>query len=551
MKLYKHQQQAVDETTALIALGSEKVGIEAPTSWGKSLAIAELARVLPGKVAIVVTFTPLIEQISEHLDELNVEHSILKAGMEDKFDINKRVQVVMKQTYHARRDKLDLKVEYMIKDEVHVEWFGQKRMDEIYSSLGSPILVGLSATPYDSKGYKLKGLNDIVRTKGVKELTEEGYLTPVKYFVPKFAEQIDYTKFNKAAGDYSEADIDSVVLEDEYMDEAIKAMVRMDIANKKTIIFANSIEHAELVASKLIEKNVKAYPYHSKQDKRLSESIIGSFKSNEPTTIDNNLVDGSVTIDCQCIVAINRISIGFSVKDIQLGVMMRKTAVRSLYYQQVGRLIRTFPGKEYVELLDLANNVATFGFADEPYNPPEYGNKEALAKEEARLSASTIGIIVNNEPTEVTRALVLEAVKELERKKHKSIHELSISDLLNIFETTDDPKWIIHIGFEMNQRKYGIPYQESKVKWATEIWYPFIDKFPQYKSRILRTMKTRMKNIVAKGKKPVSMRFFVEFLMKNPPYKNEIEYNLDYNITDDEAYENIYSKYEDHPEIPF
>jgi superfamily II DNA or RNA helicase len=287
MKLYEHQQQAVDEILGFYALGDGNVVLEAPTSFGKSLVIAELAKQLDGHIVILVTFTALIQQISEHLDELGVDHSIIKAGMDDKFDPNKRVQLAMKQTLYARMDKLDIKCDYMIKDEVHVEWFGQKRMDSVYQYLGEPNIVGLSATPYSSKGYRLKDVEMIIRTKGVKELTDDGYLAPVKYYIPKFAQLVDYTKFSKSTGDYKEEDIDSVVLDPEYMDASIDAMMAMNIKDKKSIVFCNSIEHADAVAKQLSDNGVKAYAFHSKIDKLRSDSILNSFRSNAEVTMND------------------------------------------------------------------------------------------------------------------------------------------------------------------------------------------------------------------------------------------------------------------------
>ncbi|RLE44924.1 hypothetical protein DRJ25_06240, partial [Candidatus Woesearchaeota archaeon] len=140
--------------------------------------------------------------------------------------------------------------------------------------------------------------------------------------------------------------------------------------------------------------------------------------------IQNNKDSGDYKINTgKALVAANRVNIGFDVPDIQLGVLMRKTSVRSLFYQQIGRGIRTSPGKEYFELLDVANCVATFGFHDEIYNPPIQGDKNGLDKENERLAANEIKLIVKEEPTHIDRSLVLDKVEEL-RAKSKRIPEL-------------------------------------------------------------------------------------------------------------------------------
>ncbi|RLE44922.1 hypothetical protein DRJ25_06230 [Candidatus Woesearchaeota archaeon] len=278
MVLRPHQREAIDEIEASIAFGSQKLILEAATAFGKSFVLSTLAENLTGRVMIIVTFTPLIEQIADHLDEVGSDYSILKAGMEDRFDPTKRIQLVMAQTLHARNDKLDMKADYLLKDEVHVEWLGQKRMDSIYKSLGEPTIIGVSGTPYSAKGYKLVGSDDLIRTKSIKELTDAGFLTPVKYYVPKWAEDVNYDDISIKGNDYTESDIDSIVLQSEYMEPAIQSMMAMKIDKKKSIVFCNGIEHCDLVTANLKAKGVSAISYHSKMDKELDKWTLEWYK---------------------------------------------------------------------------------------------------------------------------------------------------------------------------------------------------------------------------------------------------------------------------------
>lgn len=517
MTLRPHQRQAVDETLGSIVFGATKIVLDAATSWGKSFYAAKLAEELQGRVAIVTNFTALISQLAEHLDELNEEYSILKAGMEDKFNPDARIHLIMEQTYYARKDKINLQVDYVIRDECHVGWFGSKRADETFKALGEPIFVGMSGTPWDGQGYALKGMETLIRTKTVAQLEEEGYLCPVRYFVPKFAQEVDYTKYSTSGGDYKERDIDEVVLDTIYMENAIKAMEDMDIKNKKSIVFCNSIEHAEAVAEALRAKDIKAYAYHSKLDNTRSDAIVESFRTNTSVALNDGITGIDEEIDARVLCAVNKISIGFSVTDIQLGVMLRATESLGLFRQQVGRLIRTHPGKEYVELLDLAQNTSRHGFHDEPYNPPEYGNKEALSKAKEEVAAREISLIVNEEPTEVTREAVNIKVEELNRKR-KKLHELDFKDLIAIYETSQNTEEIIKIAHIINQRKTGLGFNESTVSWINEEWIRMLNTYPQYKSRLLRALRTRAKNIVSQGKKLASLRYFASWIEEQEPY---------------------------------
>jgi len=246
--------------------------------------------------------------------------------------------------------------------------------------------------------------------------------------------------------------------------------------------------------------------------------------------IQNNKESGEYkTGIAKSLVSANRVSTGFSVKDVQLAVMMRKTAVRSLWVQMCGRICRAFPGKEYAELLDIANNTAEFGFANEEYFPPKKGDKAGLDKEKERLQAKEIMLIAQEEPTEINRALVLDKIEEL-KAKAKKIPQLDFKDLLAIYETSQDPRQIIEIGYDIDRRKTGKSYQSTQVDWASQTWSPFIDEFPEYKSRILRTLKSRIKNLVSQGKKVSSIHYFPKFLKTVPPYMYVQEPPSDINV---------------------
>ncbi len=555
MILRSHQKQAVEEIQGSVAFGSRKVVADLPTSFGKSLVLATLAQEAEGSVAIVVTFTPLIEQIASHLDELKIDYSILKAGMDDRYDPTKRIQLIMAHTLHRRLNKLDLKVDFFLKDEAHVEWFGSKRMDEIYHKLGEPTVIAVSGTPFDSRGYKLRGSDDLIRTKSIKELTEEKYLSPVKYYIPKWAEDVDYDDLTIKGNDYTEGDIDEIVLSEEYTENAMGAMKHMGIEKKKTIVFCNSIKHAEAIAANLSSKGVQAYPFHSKQPKMLSEAIVSSFRDNKPYPIaSKTLMDEKTEINCRVICAVNRISIGFDVPDIELEVMMRKTAVRSLFYQQVGRGIRTSPGKTHVDLLDLANNTATFGFHDDIYEPAAYKDKKALEKENEKLAAPVMALITKQEPTLVNRTLVVEKMKELEHKA-EAIPTLNLQDLIMLYDTSRDIYKILEIAYEMNRRKTGQSYTVKSIQWVAEPWYKMLEDFPEYHTRLVKTLKTMAKNKVQKGKKINALHYTVledGWLRDQTPYIYAKQDNFQNKEEEEKAFDE-YNAYDDidDSDIPF
>ena len=545
--LRPYQQQAVDETMGEIAFGSENIVLVASVSYGKSAYISAVAKELKdmGGVAIIVNITVLIDQIAEHLNEMGIDYSILKAGYEDKFDPGKRIQLIMSQTLHARLDNIKLNCKFAIIDERHREYETQRTTD-VLNHIGADTVIGCTATPWTQENYMLPHLDAVVETISVKELEEKGFIAPVKYYIPKWAQEVDYSQISKS-GDYSDNDIASITLSEEYRTNAIDAMMYMEIDKKKSIVFCSNIKHCEAVAEDLRVKGVLAYPFHSKQDKKHSEAILESFRTNKVIKLESNLL-GSKEIECKVLVSVSKAAIGFSVTDIELGVDTRKTKIRSNYIQRIGRIKRAHPGKQYAQWLDLAGNVAEHGFEYESYRPPEPGDKETLRKVQDEKRIDVMHMIVSEEPTEVNQKLVLKAIEEINKAKERGITEMSIKEMLAIYEMSRDPKEIILIGFEMNRRKYGIPYKTSTVEWAAEPWYDMIKEFDMYQSRILRSLKTMLRNKIQKGAKPAGIKYSASWLSEQEPYSlvNKIQEEVQEERYDDYDYVDI-----DMDDIPF
>jgi superfamily II DNA or RNA helicase len=139
-------------------------------------------------------------------------------------------------------------------------------------------------------------------------------------------------------------------------------MNQMDAKNKKTLVFASTIETCDKIEQALQSEGYDAIAYHSKKSKKESTRILNAFRSNSLYTgSDKQLQDKSLldTLEpdesnqpkpIKCLISVARLTTGFSVKDIDLGVFISPTKVRSKYIQSSGRLCRTYTG-----LTDLIN----------------------------------------------------------------------------------------------------------------------------------------------------------------------------------------------------
>ena len=180
------------------------------------------------------------------------------------------------------------------------------------------------------------------------------------------------------------------------------------------------------------------------------------------------------------------------------------------------------PNKEYGEILDLAGLVSRHGFHDEVYNPPIHGDKTALVKEAKRLEAPIIEHIVGQEPTYISREIVDVKLKELERQE-ADIDSLTVDQMSALYDTTTNLEVACELAYRINERIRGSSYRKDTPQWAIEPALQMLEDFPEYRTRLIKTFKTRMKNIVKDGKKLAAIRYFDQWLREQTPYSFKID----------------------------
>ncbi len=346
MKLRLYQQLAIDETEARIAFGSDNLILSAPTSWGKSIYIAALCLLYKeDDIVIMVNIEPLIQQISDTLTKMNLDHSIIKAGRDKDYNANARIHIVMSQTYYARANTLNLKADKLIIDERHKE-YDTPRTKLMIDKLKPQAIIGCSATPYNSRGLLLSG-SEIIETATGQSLTDDGFLTPLKYYVPRWSEKIDYSRVKKHGNDYTTGALDEIINTPKHVELIVHSMNELNAKSKKTLVFCSSIAQADNIAEALKADGYNAIAYHSKKTPVQNQRVLDSFRNNTPFAgsdediegrhLFNEQADDSWNNPISCLVSINKLAIGFDVPDIELGVIARPSKIRSLMVQIVGR----------------------------------------------------------------------------------------------------------------------------------------------------------------------------------------------------------------------
>jgi superfamily II DNA or RNA helicase len=397
----------------------------------------------------------------------------------------------------------------------------------------------------------------------MKDLIESGRLCPVRYYVPKWANAIDYDSVKLTGGEYNTSSLEEIINSNTHLSQVLESMNFMDAKNKKTLVFCSSIEQCNLITNMLKTAGYNAEAVHSEINKKDNDAILEAFRHNsmyagalseqkEKTLFEEDEIGRPI----KCLVSVNKLGIGYSVEDVVLGVILRPTKIRALAVQIEGRQYRSFKGKEFAEILDLAQLTKNFGFAEEEYTPPSRtGSSKAdrilIDKTNAILAMEKLEIILNqdNTPTLVTRELYDNKLKDIYQAEQEFIEskeamrrairakaqtanydpeEEYIRRIATIINTTNDFYALISAGAEfwtiINGRpisKAGKPYDFNS-EWLSENIKPVLDKYPEKYNHWIKSYRTRVKNLCKTKGNYNGIKFFIDFLLEK--YKEELEH---------------------------
>jgi len=326
----------------------------APTGAGKTILAFQFIKehTEAGKrILFVVNREELVFQSLDKFRELEAHISILKAGYQNLYNADKPIQIIMLQTWHARRQELEaLNPDIIMVDEVHDGW-GAKRLNEMLAIYSEAKILGLTATPIDDKGYLIKGFDDYIQDIQIKELIEEGYLVKPRVLIPDDT-TLDLKNVKCSNFDYQTDALDEVLLEVGQVENVVKQF-KNHASKLKTIVFANSIRHAEALLEEFKKQGFNADVLHSqlKNLNKVRKQLLVRFKKG----------------DMQIIINVGILTTGFDEGSVECILLARPTKILRLYIQIAGRGLRTCKeiNKQECLFLDCANIIQTHGYPDD------------------------------------------------------------------------------------------------------------------------------------------------------------------------------------------
>lgn len=369
-QLRDYQQQTVEAVLHYFRRQSEPAVVVLPTGAGKSLVIAELARLAKGRVLVLAHVKELVEQNHSKYQQYGLTAGIYAAGLGRKESADKVVFASI-QSVARNLQAFAASFSLLVIDECHrvPQRIGdglsvteaqdeQSSYRQVISHLqqqnpGIKIL-GLTATPYRlGQGfiyqYHSRGL---VRSEQprffrfcifelpIRHLLDQQYLTPARVLdAPLLSYDFSGLK-PTAAGYFREEELAAVINSAKRVTPQIIAQVQHYAKNRQGVmIFAATTAHAREILHYLPPAEAALILASTKASDRMH--LIQAFKARQIKYLVNVAV----------------LTTGFDAPHVDLIAILRPTESVSLYQQIVGRGLRLSPGKTDCLVLDYAGNM--------------------------------------------------------------------------------------------------------------------------------------------------------------------------------------------------
>ncbi|MCL9781932.1 DEAD/DEAH box helicase [Vibrio sp. S4M6] len=355
--LRPYQAESVKAVIHYFRKHSTPAVIVLPTGAGKSLVIAELARLAKGRVLVLAHVKELVEQNHAKYEGYGLKGAIFSAGLGRK-ETNQ--QVVFASVQSVARNLEEFKNQYslLVIDECHrvpdnKNSSYQKVITHLSEHNPGIKILGLTATPYRlGMGwiyqYHTRGqvrteeprfFRDCIFELPINYLLDEGFLTPAK-LIDAPVLSYDFSQLKPAnTGRFKEAELDMVIEQSKRATPQIIGQVLQMANNRKGImIFAATVRHAQEIYALL--------PEHQ------SDIVIGDT----PTPERDDIIQRFKSQELKYLVNVSVLTTGFDAPHVDLIAILRPTESVSLYQQIVGRGLRLSPGKTECLVLDYAGN---------------------------------------------------------------------------------------------------------------------------------------------------------------------------------------------------
>ena len=257
--------------------------------------------------------------------------------------------------------ELDERPSLIIIDEAHHAV--ARTYKEVMDAYPEAKKLGLTATPCRLNRKGFTDLFDVLlQSWSYNKFIADGWLSLYDYMSVKtdsLDQQMVFGLTKRGAdGDFSLREM-SEKLDVRPSIERLCDTVMRYAPDKKGIVYAIDIKHAEHIAEYYRERGLNAVAISSKTPAEERKSIIDRFRNSNDSLKNTNcqVLDSPIRI----LVNVDLFGEGFDCPDVEFIQLARPTLSLSKYLQQVGRGMRVYEGKRYCLILDNVGLYRLFG----------------------------------------------------------------------------------------------------------------------------------------------------------------------------------------------
>jgi DNA repair protein RadD len=336
-----------------------------PTGAGKSVVIAELARLLfdtwpedHPRTVVLVPSKELAEQNAEKLRSLMPSHlsvGFYSASLGRK---NAHADVIVATIGSIYRDAhLIGNIRCVVIDEAHLvnpDGEDAGRFRKFLTDLNkynSFRVVGFTATPFRGNGIWLTEgdaplFGGVAHTVKVADLIDAKFLAPLVRPVDVINTRIDVSGISTSNGDYNVGELSERVAG--YLAGAADDACTLAADRKKWIGFCATVANAHSLRDHLLARGITCAVVTGDTPKQVRADTIERFRAGE----------------LRCLVTVLALATGFDVPDVDCILWLRPTKSPVLYVQGAGRGMRIADGKTDCLWLDFSDTTERLGPVD-------------------------------------------------------------------------------------------------------------------------------------------------------------------------------------------
>ena len=352
IKLFDYQEDMKERIEKALRL-HRSVMAQMPTGTGKTYLLTAVIDSFVSnnpmeKVWIVAHRRELVSQIDETVRKF---HSYYASNTSSLLSSVKAMSI---QWLMRHYDEIEEEPGMIVIDEAHHAL--AKTYKEMWERFPNAKFLGLTATPCRLNGKGFTDLFDIlVQSWSVPEFISKGRLATYDFVSIKSdgvtQRLIDSLQKRGADGDYQNKEMDMLLNKKPSIERLYQSLEEFG-KDRKGIVYAINISHAQKITKLYQEHGVKAIAIDSKTPAAERQQDIEAFKKG----------------DIQVLVNVDIFSEGFDCPDVEFVQLARPTLSLAKYLQMVGRGLRVAKGKKNCVIIDNVGLYRVFGLPSQVWN---------------------------------------------------------------------------------------------------------------------------------------------------------------------------------------